>query len=222
MDSIYLVDFDHTISRRDVWDAIVKHCAPDDWRALIDRYLSGELSSRQCNRLLSALVTRREEDIRPLVEEIGIDPTFHEFVRWLEEQQAEMVIVSDGYDYYIELLLEMEGLKHLPYFCNNLTWTDTGVDVHFPLTRDDCERDMAHCKCIHAQQAEGKRRVYIGDGISDVCVAQKCETIYAKRNLLDFCLENDIPHTPYKTFLDVIAAEQSQNPGVNPASTVTS
>lgn len=210
MESIYLVDFDHTISRKDVWDAIVKHCAPTEWQALIDEYLKGNLSSRQCNLKLAELVNKPEDDLRQIIEEIGIDPTFHDFVQWLEVRETEMVIVSDGYDYYIELLLQLEGLNHIPRFCNNLTWTESGVDVHFPLSHPECERDMAHCKCIHATENEGKRRVYIGDGISDTCVARKCEVIYAKRNLLDFCIDQGLDHQPFSTFEDVIKQENDQ------------
>ncbi len=208
MDTIYFVDFDHTISRRDVWDEIVKHSAPDQWKAIIKQYLSGELSSRECNLKLAKTVQPCEEDIKKRILEIGIDPTFHDFVKWIDKAGAEMMIVSDGYDYYIELLLKHESLDHLTYYSNKLVWTNEGIDVEFPYNQPDCERDMAHCKCQHITCRTGLRRVYIGDGISDTCGARKCEVIYAKRNLLDYCIEHNLPHTPFSDFWDIIEKEK--------------
>ncbi len=208
MNTVYFVDFDHTISKRDVWDSIVKMFSPDDWKTIIRNYLSGAVSSRVCNRQLAELVQPREEEARKLVYSIGIDPTFHDFVQWVKESESEMIIVSDGYDYYIDLLLEKEGLEDLNYFSNRMVWTENGIEVEFPLYKENCERDMAHCKCQHVFKHEGIRRVYIGDGISDTCAAQKCEKIYAKRNLLDYCREQDIECTPFENFLDIIQSEK--------------
>ena len=208
MKTVYFVDFDHTISKKDVWDAIVKMFSYTAWKELILQYLRGEISSRVCNRRLAEIVQPREPEARELVYQIGIDPTFHDFVRWVEEKQSELIIVSDGFDYYIDLLLEKEGLDHLPYYSNRLIWTETGIKVEFPLYRPECERDMAHCKCQHVLRYAGERRVYIGDGISDTCAALKCERIYAKHNLLKYCREHGISCTSFESFQDVIQGEE--------------
>jgi 2,3-diketo-5-methylthio-1-phosphopentane phosphatase len=183
--------------------------APDEWKEILDSYLRGDISSRICNIRLAKLIQPREEEARKMVYSIGIDPTFHHFVNWIEDKNVEMIIVSDGYDYYIDLLLQSEGLSYLTYFSNRMVWTDRGIEVEFPLYKQDCEKDMAHCKCQHVVEKEGARRVYIGDGVSDVCAATRCETIYAKRNLLDHCLKNHVPCTPFDDFHDVIRGEEN-------------
>lgn len=208
MNTVYFVDFDHTISKQDVWDAIARMSNPAAWRKMIDRYISGELKSQDCNRMLAELVQTTEPEAREVVLAIGIDPTFHEFVQYTQDQNAPLFIVSDGYDYYIEMLMREAGLEFLPYYCNRMQWTENGVKVEFPLNREDCENGMAHCKCQHITERFGMRRVYIGDGISDICASQKCEVVYAKRNLLDFFQENGLPHQPFDTFLDIIEHER--------------
>lgn len=212
MNTVYFVDFDHTISKQDVWDAIARMSDPAAWRLMIDRYISGELKSQDCNRMLAELVQTTEPEARKVVMAIGIDPTFHDFVRFTQEQKAPLLIVSDGYDYYIEMLLREEGLEFLQYYCNRMQWTENGVKVEFPLNRDDCENSMAHCKCQHIFEHAGMRRVYIGDGISDICAAQKCEIVYAKRNLLEFFENKGLPHQPFDTFLDIIECEKRFQP----------
>ena len=210
MDSIYFVDFDFTISRDDVWDAIVKESALKEWEEEVRRFLDGEISSRTFNQRLAAAVRTRESVAREVVLAIGIDPTFHDFVRWIEKNGSPMLIVSDGYDYYIRLLLEQEGLGHLTYYCNQLVWTETGIQVQFPLLNEACEQDMAHCKCQHILPHAGRRRVYIGDGVSDYCAARRCEVIYAKRNLLDYCRAESVECIPFTNFHDVMAEEEQR------------
>ncbi len=212
MNTVYFVDFDHTISRRDVWDHIVKSSSPTVWKKIILSYLNGDISSKECNLRLADEVQPREPQIRQEVLDIGIDPTFHDFVQFVHnshnhESPPKMIIVSDGYDYYIDLLLREEGLEYLLYFSNKMIWTEKGIKVEFPWYNKDCERDMANCKCQHLLPYRDKRLVYIGDGISDVCAAQKCDVIYAKRNLLEFCQKNNIPHYPFHHFGDVIEKE---------------
>jgi len=117
------------------------------------------------------------------------------------------MILSDGYNYYIDLLLQAENLGHLTYFSNQLQWTDTGVTVSFPHSREDCTQGMAHCKCQHLDHLTGFRRVYIGDGISDTCAAAKCEQVYAKYDLMKYCQENGIACIPFSNFQDIIENE---------------
>ncbi|MDX9753614.1 MAG: MtnX-like HAD-IB family phosphatase [bacterium] len=205
----YFIDFDFTISRGDVWDAIVKHCAPDLWQEVVAQYIRGEITSRQYNLRIAEIIQPDKEEITELVLSIGIDPTFPDFVQWATRRESPLTVVSDGYDFYIDLLLRAANLDFLPVFSNKMVWKKDGIDVEFPLYRADCPVDMAHCKCQHFEKFPLARHVYIGDGISDICAATKCETIYAKRNLLDHCVQNEIPHTSFENYHQIIQAEEA-------------
>lgn len=207
MNTIYFVDFDHTIARRDVWDTVVRHFAEDAWQEWVGRYVRGEVSSRECNQALAQRIPPRPTEAAALIREVGLDPTFADFYAWLEARGLPMQIVSDGYDYYIDLLLREAGLPPIPRYSNALQWTEEGIQVRFPYSHADCERDMAHCKCQRVYEAQGMRRVYIGDGISDYCAARRCERIYAKRNLLQYCQDQGIPHVPFDNFHEIIQCE---------------
>lgn len=207
MQTHYFIDFDNTISNQDVWDTIVQLFAPDEWKEHVSAYVRGDITSRECNLRLARIIPPREAEAREAVLAIGIDPTFHDFVHWAQDQETPVTIVSDGYDYYIRLLLEAEGLGHLLYYSNCAVWTDTGITVEFPFHQKDCERDMAHCKCQHIRDLSGIRRVYIGDGVSDLCAAVKCDHVYAKHMLLKYCRENKIACTPFENFQQIIEHE---------------
>lgn len=206
----YFIDFDHTISKIDVWDSLIKACNPDGWRKVIDDYVGGKISSRICNLELAKSVNISEAEACELAARIGVDPTFGDFVKWAERRESPMMILSDGYEFYIDLLLKQEGIDSIPVFSNRMVWTDEGIRVEFPLYKEDCERDMAHCKCQHVREVDGWRRVYIGDGVSDACAASKCDFVYAKRNLLDYCRERQINHKPFENFQDIIDSEEAR------------
>jgi 2-hydroxy-3-keto-5-methylthiopentenyl-1-phosphate phosphatase len=205
----YFIDFDNTISQVDIWDTLMKTCDPARWRSVVGDYVEGKISSRQCNLELAQSVTLNEIEARNIVAEIGIDRTFHDFVAWAGRKKYPLMILSDGYQFYIDQLLTHEGLESIPVFCNRMVWTEGGIEVEFPLYKEDCERDMAHCKCQHVLAADNCRKVYIGDGVSDTCAAAKCDLVYAKCNLLDYCREYEIAHHPFANFMDVIEREET-------------
>ncbi len=209
MNSIYFVDFDNTISNQDVWDSLVRTFTPNGWKQVVGAYIRGEITSREGNLKVAEFFPPVEEQARELILSIGIDPTFRSFADWVERQGYPMMVLSDGYDYYIQLLFEQAGLQDLPVFCNKLVWCDSGIQVKFPYRNKQCVRDMAHCKCQHIHKNEGMRRVYIGDGISDTCAAAYCEQIYAKADLEVYCREHQIAHTGFRNFEEIIEQEEA-------------
>lgn len=208
-DTAYFIDFDFTISRGDVWDAIVKHCAPDLWQEVVTQYIKGDITSRMYNSRIAEIIKPNKDEIKDLVLAIGIDPSFPDFVEWAYKRESAITVVSDGYDYYIDLLLRDAKLDFLPVFCNRMFWKEDGIDVEFPFYKKNCQIDMAHCKCQHFEKFPLARHVYIGDGVSDICAATKCATIYAKRNLLEHCQKNNIPHTPFENYHQIIQSEEA-------------
>ena len=57
-------------------------------------------------------------------------------------------------------------------------------------------------------------RVYIGDGRSDFCVANKPELLFAKGNLAEFCVRQGIAFIPYRQFSDVARELKTRVPAL--------
>jgi 2-hydroxy-3-keto-5-methylthiopentenyl-1-phosphate phosphatase len=58
--------------------------------------------------------------------------------------------------------------------------------VTFPYFHAICSRS-GNCKCSHLLRRDrpaGTRKVYVGDGQSDICPANVCEILFAKGSLL--------------------------------------
>jgi 2,3-diketo-5-methylthio-1-phosphopentane phosphatase len=146
--------------------------------------------------------------IRSFILSLGVDPGFSRFVDLARKQARDIIVVSDGYDLYIDPLLEKAGVPGVRYFSNHMEWVDGRPQAIFPHFRPDCERRMANCKCQYLRLGEPNlRRIYIGDGVSDICAAEKADVVYAKADLRRHFERTARPFRPFTTFDDIISAE---------------
>ena len=45
--------------------------------------------------------------------------------------------------------------------------------------------------------------VFIGDGVSDYCAADKADFLWAKSSLIKYCEKNNIKHSKFQDFSDI-------------------
>ncbi len=203
------IDFDGTISSKDVLDEIIRRCAVDDsWKAAELSWQRGEIGSRECLSRQFEVVRASEETVDGVLRMIGLDPGFLPLLALLRSQGVPTAVVSDGADVFIQRLLTIGGVDNLAVRCNRLVRTGDRLSLAFPHAAIDCESSAAHCKCLSMRQLSSPRRVrsiYIGDGRSDVCAARKCDVVFAKQTLANVFAAEQRPFVRYSTLLDVAA-----------------
>jgi 2,3-diketo-5-methylthio-1-phosphopentane phosphatase len=195
-----LVDFDGTIARDDPTDRLLERFAHPAWRDIEAEWQAGKTSSRRCMQQQATLLRATPHDLDAAIRSIGIDPSFHGFVAFCRQRRIGVKIVSDGFDRVVGAVLKRAGLS-LPFFANRLVWQ--GGDrwrLELPHASAGCRSEAANCKCSHA--AQQGRRVVIGDGRSDFCMAAGADYVIAKDVLLDFCRSRVLPHAPFSDFGD--------------------
>jgi 2-hydroxy-3-keto-5-methylthiopentenyl-1-phosphate phosphatase len=202
------VDFDGTITEKDTGDAIFSHFGDaEKVEDIIFRLLNDTISAKQCWIELCGTVdkiSRRELD--EFLTTIKIDPYFHQFTDFCSRNEIDFYILSDGFDYYIDRIMNREGLGYLKYYANHLDFTEEGRLIpSFPYEDHGCTTS-ANCKRNHiiSHSADEDFTVYIGDGNSDKYTSQFCDFIFAKDDLLKFCEKERISFFPYNNFSDVI------------------
>ncbi len=107
----------------------------------------------------------------------------------MKQNSFQLFVLSDGFDYYIDKILNRENLSHLKDFSNKLIFTDEGKLIpSFPFYSADC-RSSANCKRNHIIENSGEDdyTFYIGDGNSDNDAIQYVDFIFAKNDLLKYC-----------------------------------
>lgn len=202
------VDFDGTITGKDVGEAMfLKFGDAEKSKAWIVEWLDQKINSVELWKLLCSTVKNFDgKKFDEFLNGIQIDPAFKKFVNYCHAEGFELRILSDGLDYYIQKILQREGLDHLEVYSNQLTFDDDNNLVPvFPFTDEECTQ-CANCKRNHLLNfsSEEDYSFYIGDGSTDICPAQFCDFIFAKNSLLRYCEVNRITYFPYSTFDDVI------------------
>lgn len=206
MKYMFFCDFDGTVTKEDVIDRILEEFADPLWMDIEQSWVNGEIGSRECLAMQTKLIKAKECDLLNFVESMGIDETFVDFVRYCENQRAEIVILSDGIDLFIKSILNRYGLNDIRVFSNSIRSTAEGYEMLFPYFCEDCVSRSGVCKCkiMETFSSSSSVNILIGDGRSDFCIAKKADLTFAKSALLDFCRTENIPHMEHRRFRDTL------------------
>jgi 2-hydroxy-3-keto-5-methylthiopentenyl-1-phosphate phosphatase len=202
--SVY-VDFDGTITKKDIGDELFKEFGK--FEPFHSQLRKGELDIidywyNLCNYLK---VTNIDEIIN-YAANCEIDLYFKNFADYCKCEGIELFIVSDGFDIYIEPILKKLELSSLKIFCNKMIFNGTqSPKPFFPLANESCKCPVASCKrnAILTSSHTENIIVFVGDGYSDFCAAEHSDVIFAKKELARYCNEQRLPHYPYSGFFDV-------------------
>jgi 2-hydroxy-3-keto-5-methylthiopentenyl-1-phosphate phosphatase len=219
-----LVDYDGTIARTDVSDAILSEFITGDWVAYAADYDAGLVGSR---RLMAFEVSLIRDDAASLMAKAAAQPHDEGFRPFAERALAAGIpveVVSDGYGFFIEPALRALGLGRLPVVTALTTFGPDGVRIEFPhgdprcFVCGTCKRNR-----VLAHQAAGRAVAFIGDGRSDRYAAGYADVVFAKDALQDVCLERGWPFEPWTSFagihawldgrLEAFAADPATLPG---------
>src|SRR5947209_9519783 len=107
---VVFLDFDGTITRRDVTDVILESYAGESWLEVERRWRAGQIGSRECLRAQMALVRATREQLDALVDTIEVDEGFARLLETCARRRVHAFIVSDGFDYFIRRILERPRL----------------------------------------------------------------------------------------------------------------
>ncbi len=184
-----LVDYDGTISRRDIGDVLLAEHALVDQAVVVGRdrdYDAGRAGSRELLEWDMGVLPRDAGLLRSVAAAIPQDETFAPFVAAVRAAGAAVEIVSDGLGYYVasNLVRLDPSLADLPVATNSNDIDGSG-QVTFPYGHPGCFV-CGTCKRerVRAHEADGRVVVFIGDGQSDRYAAHHADIVWAKDALL--------------------------------------
>jgi len=210
MKPIIVSDFDGTISRVDVTDLVLAQLAHPSWREVEQEWALGLIGSRECLARQMALVDASAPELNKLIDTVSVDAHFAGFYELARRRKMPLFVVSDGFDLIIRRVLRNAGLdgplhngRHL--FCSRLRIRGRRLQTSFPYSGPPCGHNCATCKTevIRRLRRNGSPVVFIGDGLSDQFAARAADVVYAKRQLLTFCRNHEIPCRSFETCKDV-------------------
>jgi len=213
----YLCDFDGTVAPVDVGARLMNRfstATPSEQAALEARWRTGALGHRALTEAECAFLRCDERQAVEFVRGFALDPEFARFARRAEERGDAVGVVSEGFEFYIRLLLEREGLERLPVSSNRLTFEGGRARPEFPHAGRSCGR-CGNCKGaeVRAWRARGFRTVLIGDGLSDRCGAREADAVLARGDLLEWCRSEGLEAHEARDFAAVTALTERLGAG---------
>lgn len=211
---VVFLDFDGTISRVDVVDAILDRYADPAWERIEREWKAGRIGSRACLAGQLALVRASQADLDGLLADVQIDRGFLPLLDACASAGVRSHIISDGFDYCIGRILRQvppshqEDLAEVSVHASHLEpdapdrWKTA-----FRHMDTECEHGCATCKpaVMAALNPGGAPSIFVGDGLSDRYAAAVADVVFAKDKLAVYCAEQGIAFHRYETLADVAA-----------------
>jgi 2-hydroxy-3-keto-5-methylthiopentenyl-1-phosphate phosphatase len=215
---IVFLDFDGTVARRDVVDAILESYAGAEWLDIEECWRNGSIGSRECLKAQMALVRASQRQVNALLDEIDLDPGLLTLLKTCRLHKLAVHIVSDGFDYCAERLLstadgQVRRLLEGAELCASHLEPDgpEGPDgeirwrTDFPFYPKMCAHGCATCKpaVMRALNPSNALAIFVGDGLSDRYAIGAADVVFAKDKLAAYCVEKNIAHLGYRDLADV-------------------
>ncbi len=200
------LDFDGTITTRDVGMHLLERFAPPEWRAISRRSTTPARSAAASACSTSGTCsppTRRA--LRAAAREVALDPGFAPLVAGLRGAGAEVTVVSDGFGFYVEEVVR-RGRRPGADQHGRLVDRPARVPPRGPLLPVlDVRRVQAGAdQGRHATAASAT--VLVGDGTSDRKAALLADVVFAKGALARWCAVTGVAHMPFDRLAEVHAA----------------
>ncbi len=205
-----LCDFDDTVAVENVAELLLNHFGDGQWHELRQQHRQKLITLKEYQELTFAAITADRETMKSLVKERAtLRPYFKELWSYCQDNHIPLAIVSHGLDFYVEALLEREGLKQIPFFAVNTYYTSQGIAYRYPYAWEGCKWESGNCKCATLRQYKerGHTVLYAGDGRSDYCPAtREADLVFARSSLAQQCRQEGIHFVEFEDFSKVLDA----------------
>ena len=175
------VDFDGTITKHDIGNEFFRKFGNEaESLRVVAKWKAGEMSGRDLTMKEAEYVHVNETEALKFIEPFEIDSTFKDFVSYCKANSIELTVLSDGLDFYIKRIFELNAISGVPFYSNIVHFESGGLRIEFPY-ESDCSK-CGNCKGHQILTRTGIDDVvvYIGNGFSDRCAVQYADIIFAK------------------------------------------
>ncbi len=208
-DLVVISDFDGTISKHDTNDLLMK-CFGNKENKNIERlFREGKIGLKEgMRRHFQELDIDEETYLAFILSDIEMDVGFKQFHKKLKEQDIPLVIVSGGFLNGILPFLEKEKVKIEHIHANKLLFKKDKIEIDFLTNEVECHgkfRPCGNCKLKHFEEIKRSygKVLFVGDGLTDRCIAERADIVFAKDDLAEYCSEVMIPYIRYENFNDI-------------------
>ncbi len=201
------IDFDGTITSNDVGYEMFRKFTNAATEPLVQSYRRGEINSLKC---LSAecdiwnIARPSIDDVHAFLDSQKLRPGIVEFIANLESSGIKPLVLSEGFDFYIDRILSSNNLFHLERVTNLGHYSNELLTPEFPYQGLGCG-ECSNCKGYHINRLRPAMScaVYIGDGHSDFHAARTADIVFARSHLQGLLSKSNRSFIPYEDFFGI-------------------
>jgi len=210
--NILCFDFDDTIVLENTARQVFERFAQPEWREREADYHAGKLTVEQFNVAALDLVEATEDELRSFaVEAARPRAGFLELLDWAHWNGWLAVVVSNGYDFYVDAVLDSLGVDRVARHAARTRFLYRWKATYYS-PRGIPLQDRFKLSYAASFRDNGDFVAYLGDGASDVEAARLAPVVFARSTLLER-LDGEHPRLyPFETFHDVISVLEREAP----------
>lgn len=205
---VMVFDFDGTITEEDIFDSIFNRYADPEWWEAHRDYHDEKITLKEAYLKMAEYFRGKKEDLYRFLEEKALlRKGFKELLARLNTSGIRSMIVSNGFDIYIDYLLRLWQIEYAEadLRCHHAKI----VGGRFIPTFNE-HRDLKHDRCLIGKaevveelQQAGNFVGFAGNGYSDTPASRIADLAFARDRLADYCKENGIDFVPFTDFDDI-------------------
>ena len=197
-------DFDGTVTEEDVSFMLMDAFADGDWRAINQQYNDGKITVGEFNERAFALIKAGKKEMLDFLKgKVVIRRGLKTFVDLCKTKGIRLVIVSNGWDFYVKQILEENGLENVEYHSAETFFHEGKLQVRYVGPDGSVTDTEFKDKYVTKYINEGYHVVYIGNGSSDLSPAKGAHQIFATESLLEHCRRTGLTCIPFTSFLEI-------------------
>jgi len=207
-DFIVFIDFDGTITAKDVGYEMFKKFTNGRTQPIVDRYRRGQVNSYTCLKTECEIWNQsspEEKDVLEYLKKQNITAGFGDFMEILKSDHIKTYIVSEGFDFYINIILDSNGFSKLNKITNKAVYKKGMILPDFPFLGQGCG-ECSNCKGFHIKKLTDPKTaaVFIGDGHSDFHGAKSADIVFARSFLKEALKKIGRNYFEYGDFYDIM------------------
>jgi 2-hydroxy-3-keto-5-methylthiopentenyl-1-phosphate phosphatase len=204
------IDFDGTVTLEDVSFMLLDIYVGNEWRKYLEEYSSGKITVGTFNRKVFGMLKADRKTMTDFVltsEGVKIRPGFKELLEYCSGKGYRLLIVSNGWDFYIEAILKklgVNGNKGLEIYAAETLFYDGNMKAEYIGPNGKEVEDGFKEAYTKMLVKNGYPVIYIGNGDSDIYPARQAKFIFATDQLLKRCQAEKLDCIPFNDFFEVI------------------
>jgi 2-hydroxy-3-keto-5-methylthiopentenyl-1-phosphate phosphatase len=203
--TIIQCDFDGTLTREDVGFMLLDVFARRGWRTTLDQYKAGLITVGQFNSRVFSMIEAGKAELLDYVSKrrISLRAGFPELLEGCRRRGFEFVIVSNGWDFYIDYIMQGLGMGNVPVRASVTSFDHGNHSARY--IGPDGEELQEGFKEAYSRffLDRGYRVVYVGNGVSDVPAARMAHYVFAIDDLHEYFQSRNYGCQAFQDMFDI-------------------